>query len=132
MRYTGVIVVMVILLAALAVIFWGIPYLRREKPRESMVLAPPPAPGPAREPVNGPAPEPSSGDPLLREPFGGVRWPVADVVPGMPRKEHYGEPPGNLRAIHHDELGFRGWADMPGEYEGSSASALSAFIERSA
>lgn len=48
------------------------------------------------------------------------------------RKERYGEPPGMIRAVHHDELGFRGWADMPGDYEGSSASAVSAYMQRSA
>jgi hypothetical protein len=48
------------------------------------------------------------------------------------RKEKYGEPPGMLRAVHQDELGFRGWADMPGDFEGSSASAVSAYVQRSA
>jgi hypothetical protein len=48
------------------------------------------------------------------------------------RKERYGEPPGMIRAVHQDELGFRGWADMPGDYEGSSASAISAYMQRSA
>lgn len=48
------------------------------------------------------------------------------------KKEGYGEPPGNLRAVHRDELGYRGWADAPGSYEGSSASAVSAFAMRSA
>lgn len=47
-------------------------------------------------------------------------------------KEHYGEPPGLIRAVHRDELGFRGWADMPGDYEGNSASAVSAYVQRSA
>lgn len=51
---------------------------------------------------------------------------------GGPRKERYGEPPGMLRAVHQDELGFRGWADMPGDFEGSSASAISAYMQRSA
>lgn len=48
------------------------------------------------------------------------------------KKEHYGEPPGMIRAVHQDELGFRGWADMPGDYEGSSAASVSAYIQRSA
>lgn len=48
------------------------------------------------------------------------------------KKENYGDPPGMIRAVHQDELGFRGWADMPGDYEGSSASAVSAYAERSA
>lgn len=47
-------------------------------------------------------------------------------------KENYGEPPGTLRAVHRDELGYRGWADAPGGYEGSTASALSAYVMRSA
>jgi hypothetical protein len=37
-----------------------------------------------------------------------------------------------IRAVHQDELGFRGGADMPGDYEGSSASAISADMQRSA
>ena len=48
------------------------------------------------------------------------------------KKENYGEPPGLIRAVHQDELGFRGWSDMPGDYEGSSASAVSAYAMRSA
>jgi hypothetical protein len=47
-------------------------------------------------------------------------------------REHYGEPPGMIRAVHQDELGYRGWADNPGDFEGSSASALSAYVDRSA
>lgn len=56
----------------------------------------------------------------------------ADAKNRSSKKEHYGEPPGMIRAVHHDELGFRGWADMPGDYEGSSASSVSAYMQRSA
>jgi len=48
------------------------------------------------------------------------------------RKERYGAPPGMVRAIHHDELGYRGWADAPGDYEANTASAISHAIMRSA
>jgi hypothetical protein len=51
---------------------------------------------------------------------------------GGGNKENYGEPPGTLRAVHRDELGYRGWADAPGDFEGSTASALSAYVMRSA
>jgi len=47
-------------------------------------------------------------------------------------KEGYGGPPGALRAIHHNELGYRGWADNPGDFEGSSASGMSGYVVRSA
>jgi hypothetical protein len=49
-----------------------------------------------------------------------------------PLKENYGEPPGLIRAVHRDELGFRGWSDMPGDYECNSASSVSAYVQRSA
>ena len=87
-------------------------------------------------------------DYMMREPLGCVNHPVNVALPesGFPvghpareafsspgsTKEHYGEPPGMIRAVHRDELGFRGWSDMPGDYEGSSASALSAYVDRSA
>ena len=58
--------------------------------------------------------------------------PTSGFVRRAPHREHYGEPPGMIRAVHRNELGFRGWADMPGDYEGSSAGALSAYVERSA
>ncbi len=131
---------MVIVLVVVAALFWGVPGLRRERPSQGkMVVAPPLPPGSAGGAAAPPAsdlafvsrggPAPADGS-FHREPFGGMQLPLAEVIPA--RKEHYGEPPGDLRAVHHDELGFRGWADMPGEYEGTSASALSAFIERSA
>ena len=44
-------------------------------------------------------------------------------------KENYGEPPGLVRSL---DLGSRGWSDMPGDYEGNSASSVSAYILRSA
>ena len=47
-------------------------------------------------------------------------------------REKYGEPPGDLRAPARADLGFGGWVDMPLEYEGNSASAVLAGIERSA
>lgn len=48
------------------------------------------------------------------------------------RREKYGAPPGMVRAIHHDELGYRGWADAPGDYQANTASAISHMIMRSA
>ncbi len=59
-------------------------------------------------------------------------WILPALTREKPAKEGYGEPPGMIRAIHRDELGFRGWADMPGSYEGSSASSVSAYMMRSA
>ncbi len=47
-------------------------------------------------------------------------------------KEKYGEPPGFARVLDHKDLGHRGWSDMPGDYEGNSASSVSAYIMRSA
>jgi hypothetical protein len=47
-------------------------------------------------------------------------------------REHYGEPPGNVRAVNHSELGYRGWADAPPEYQGRTVSAISHMVERSA
>lgn len=44
--------------------------------------------------------------------------------------ERYGVPPGNVRGVHQDELGPRGFADNPPEFQGSSASAISAYIMR--
>ena len=61
-----------------------------------------------------------------------VLWGLPALTREKPAKEGYGEPPGMIRAIHRDELGFRGWADMPGSYEGSSASSISAYMLRSA
>ena len=48
------------------------------------------------------------------------------------RAEHYGGPPGRRRGLGFRELGFRGWADMPGEYQGNTASAPSQYIMTSA
>lgn len=87
-----------------------------------------------------------SGDPLADDFGGGVGDTALSIEPFAARaegfdarsenfaarKEKYGEPPGMIRAVHQDELGFRGWADMPGDFEGSSASAVSAYIQRSA
>jgi hypothetical protein len=44
-------------------------------------------------------------------------------------KERYGEPPGLLRSLDHKDLR---WPDMPGDFEGNSASSVSAHILRSA
>jgi hypothetical protein len=44
-------------------------------------------------------------------------------------KEQYGEPPGLLRSLNHKDLG---WSDMPGDFEGNSASSVSAHTLRSA
>ncbi len=46
--------------------------------------------------------------------------------------EHYGPPPGRARALSHTELGDRGWAEGPREYEANSASSISALMLRSA
>lgn len=48
-------------------------------------------------------------------------------------RERYGPPPGVRRAVGHDELtDSRGWAGYDRVYEGSSASALTHMVERSA
>lgn len=57
---------------------------------------------------------------------------VGQRAPPEKRKDHYGNPPGMIRSLHQDELGYRGWADNPGDFEGSSASSVSGYIERSA
>jgi hypothetical protein len=44
-------------------------------------------------------------------------------------KERYGEPPGLLRSLDYKDLG---WPGMPGNFEGNSASSVSAHILRSA
>lgn len=84
--YSTALAIFLAVVAVIAVAFWVIPALRREKPAAAAVG----------------------------------------------HREQYGEPPGLLRAVHHDELGFRGWADMPGEFEGNSVSALLAHVERNA
>lgn len=54
------------------------------------------------------------------------------------RREHYGEPPGAVRAVSHNDLPLdRGWARERGdrlrrEYEANTASAISHGIEWSA
>jgi hypothetical protein len=45
-------------------------------------------------------------------------------------KEHYGPPPGKARALSHNELGDRGWAEWPREYEANSASSISHMMLR--
>jgi hypothetical protein len=45
------------------------------------------------------------------------------------KKEGYGPPPGLRPAVRLCELGFRGWPDMPKEYEGNTASSVSAYAE---
>lgn len=47
-------------------------------------------------------------------------------------REHYGPPPGRARALSHNELGDRGWAQWPPEYTASSASSISHMMLRSA
>lgn len=48
-------------------------------------------------------------------------------------REGYGPPPGMNRAIDHNELpDDRGWPGFDRAYQGSSASAISHMIERSA
>ena len=47
-------------------------------------------------------------------------------------REGYGPPPGWYRALSHYELDDRGWPEWDKAYEGSSASAVSHMIERSA
>jgi hypothetical protein len=103
--YLNASIIMLVIVVVVAVLFVGIPFLKREKVATGNFRAAAPAGGRHHPP---------------RETFGGSR------------KERYGEPPGFRRAVHHDELGFRGWADMPGDYEGSSASAVSAYMMRSA
>ena len=72
---------------------------------------------------------------------GPASWPAApSAVPSAARpaarREKYGPPPGMARAVDWRELpllyGPRGFATGPREYEGSSAGALGAYIERSA
>lgn len=104
--YVRAIWVFFVIVAAAVLAVWGIPAIAREKPQRSGM---------------------SSGIITATAPL-----PVGADRPDVGVKERYGEPPGMLRAVHRDELGFRGWADMPGDYEGSSASAVSAYIERSA
>lgn len=100
--YGDVALAMLIILALIAVVVWGLPWLTRERPdhgnKSGFVLA------------------------IRNEP----------TDSRAPKKERYGEPPGGIRAVHHNELGYRGWSDNPGDYEGSSASALSAYVDRSA
>jgi hypothetical protein len=61
---------------------------------------------------------------------------VAAVRPGRarggPLREGYGPPPGMRRALHHEELGDRGWPSYPYEYTANTASSISHMIERSA
>lgn len=166
---------MLTILVVIAVIFWGLPVLKREKPSKGGSLAASPAPPPGsaggrrrfasgcRE-HHGTSTNHLDAPPSLEwywhdrrqdaregmaghaEHHGGRRHHL-HASPNLEwygpggqhenrhkdvRKERYGEPPGMLRAVHQDELGFRGWADMPGDYEGSSASAISAYIQRSA
>jgi len=55
--------------------------------------------------------------------------------PGAPglQREHYGPPPGAVRALSHYELGEdRGWTSYPLPFEANTASAISGLIERSA
>lgn len=47
-------------------------------------------------------------------------------------RENYGPPPGARRALHHEELGDRGWPSYPYEYTANTASSISHMIERSA
>ena len=110
MTYLEAMVIVLVILILIAFVLWGIPLLRREKPNQAEHLF---------------------------ERHGGPRYHVPVFAPDAGRlrkrlKENYGEPPGLIRAVHRDELGFRGWSDMPGDYEGSTASAMSAFIDRSA
>ena len=146
MTYLAAIILMVVIVAAIAAVFWGVPLFTRERPsrgRETVITAAPPLPNNSQD-AFGPG---SAG---RKEGHGGWRqhlhaspaleWyapggqyvaqPARESFGG--RKESYGEPPGALRAVHQDELGFRGWADMPGDFEGSSASAVSAYVQRSA
>lgn len=184
MSYLTAVIIMLVILVAIAGVFWGVPMLKREKPSKggSLVAAPPPPPGSAGSydpktsemafiAASAPLPldqdfGPQSTAAATRsaggfaggraEHHGGWRnhldaspsleWygpggqpesplaPMRASVDGFSgsRKERYGEPPGMIRAVHQDELGFRGWADMPGDYEGSSASAISAYMQRSA
>ena len=54
------------------------------------------------------------------------------VMRAPANKEHYGEPPGMLPSVWYRGYAPTGWADMPREYEGSSASAVSAYMMWSA
>lgn len=218
MSYLTAVIIMLIIIVVIAVIFWGIPMLKREKPTAggTLVISPPLPGRAAASPLDrGEAPPSTAADergfaggcaelhgtsanhldaaPVLewydwhdrregvagrverhgtsanhldaspslewygwhdrfrKEGHGGWRhhldarpsleWygpggqlaaPHKKKTFGGSRKELYGDPPGMLRAVHQDELGFRGWADMPGDYEGSSASAVSAYMQRSA
>lgn len=109
MTYLAAVIVLVIIIIVIAFVFWVIPLITREKPQTSENYG-------------------SWNHHLHASPS--LEWYGAESF--TPRKEHYGEPPGMIRGIHQDELGFRGWSDMPGDYEGSSASAVSAYIQRSA
>ena len=44
-------------------------------------------------------------------------------------REGYGPPPGSRRAVHHDELGPRGWADAPAAFEGNTVSSMKHYVE---
>jgi hypothetical protein len=64
-------------------------------------------------------------------PYWGREQPT-EAKEGAGIREHYGPPPGVYRAITPEELGPRGWTDMPYEYEANTASSISHMIERSA
>ncbi len=123
MTYLAAVVILLVIVVALALVAWGPAALAREKPAAHFITAT--ASLPDDEDYWGPAGSSASvgGGPAGGQP---------SAAPREGFKERYGEPPGNLRSIHQDELGFRGWADMPGDFEGSSASAVSAYIMRSA
>jgi hypothetical protein len=48
------------------------------------------------------------------------------------RAEHYGSPPGMLPSVWYRGYAPAGWADMPRDYEGNTASAISAYAMWSA
>lgn len=114
MRYSATVAAVVIVLIIVAIVLWGIPALGREKAKDSY----------------GGVSGHLHADPSLRWYAPGGQLDNGHGNGG--HREHYGGPPGMMRAVHHDELGFRGWADMPGDYEGSSASSVSGYAHRSA
>jgi len=163
MTYLNAVEVLLVIIIIAAFVFWGVPYLKREKPRSALQSFD------AAKEHHGTSTNHLDASPSLEwynwrertvggvDPFRstkehhGTSTNHLDASPSLEwynwhersregfgnaaknsGKENYGGPPGLIRGIHQDELGFRGWADMPGDYEGSSASSVSAYAMRSA
>jgi len=140
MSYTSAAATFLLILLVAAFGLWGVPLLTRERPPPTSTLScgSGGSCGAPRVAGRADAAAPSAKDQEgaadhSDAPRDSLEWlDYHASLQAPPTKENYGEPPGLLRAVHRDELGPRGWPDMPPEYEGSSASALSAFMERSA